>query len=69
MQGIPYKKCGKLIVATDDTELDRLFDLYDRAVKNNAKDVRLVDRHEIKEIEPHCEVFHDYVFEPVYRGR
>lgn len=52
--GIPYKKVGKLIVATDKIELDRLKDLHDRALKNGVPDLRVVDENGIREIEPHC---------------
>lgn len=52
---IPYKKCGKLIVATDDVEVERLKELYDRGLKNNVPDLKLIDGDKIKEIEPYCE--------------
>lgn len=51
---IPYKKCGKLIVATNDVEVSRLMDLYDRGLKNNVPDMKLIDGDKIKEIEPYC---------------
>eukprot|EP00118_Oscarella_pearsei_P017498 m.173931 g.173931 ORF g.173931 m.173931 type:complete len:295 (+) comp39099_c1_seq8:235-1119(+) len=50
----PYKKCGKIIVAVDESELLRLDALYERALQNKVKGVRLIDSHEIKEIEPLC---------------
>lgn len=52
---IPYKKVGKLIVATNQVEVDRLSDLQDRATKNNVPDFRILDGKQIKEVEPHCE--------------
>ncbi|KAM7351937.1 L-2-hydroxyglutarate dehydrogenase [Cochliomyia hominivorax] len=52
---IPYKKCGKLIVATDDVEVTRLMDLHDRGIKNNVPDLQLIDGDKIKEIEPYCQ--------------
>ncbi|OWR41072.1 L-2-hydroxyglutarate dehydrogenase [Danaus plexippus plexippus] len=51
---IKYSKCGKLIVATDRSEVGRLLDLYERGVKNGVKDLKLLDSKEIKELEPHC---------------
>ncbi|XP_046388041.1 L-2-hydroxyglutarate dehydrogenase, mitochondrial [Ischnura elegans] len=54
-KGIPYKKCGKLIVATNELEVSRLMDLYDRAQKNNCPDVKLIEGKDIKKHEPHCE--------------
>lgn len=50
---IPYKKCGKLIVATEEEELPRLDALWDRAIANGCT-VNMVDSAGIKEIEPHC---------------
>ncbi|KAK7865982.1 hypothetical protein R5R35_009408 [Gryllus longicercus] len=51
---IPYKKCGKLIVATDKTECEQLDDLIDRGKKNNVPGMRVLEGHEIKKIEPNC---------------
>lgn len=51
---IPYKKCGKLIVATNEEELSRLDNLFERGQKNNVKDMKMVGAEEIKDIEPNC---------------
>ncbi|KAL1139618.1 hypothetical protein AAG570_006600, partial [Ranatra chinensis] len=51
---IPYKKIGKLIVATDKNEEKNLLELYKRGNENNVKDLRLIDGEQIKEIEPYC---------------
>ncbi|KAG6459218.1 hypothetical protein O3G_MSEX011267 [Manduca sexta] len=53
-KGIKYSKCGKLIVATQRSEVPRLFDLYERGIKNGVKDIQLLDKKEMNEIEPHC---------------
>ena len=39
---LPYKKCGKLIVATREEELPRLDALWDRAIENGCE-VTMVD--------------------------
>ncbi|KDR08345.1 L-2-hydroxyglutarate dehydrogenase, mitochondrial [Zootermopsis nevadensis] len=52
---IPYKKCGKLIVATNPVEEKRLDDLYERGKKNNVKDLEMISAKRIKEIEPMCQ--------------
>jgi L-2-hydroxyglutarate oxidase LhgO len=49
---IPHKNCGKLIVATQERELDLLPPLLEKAKANGAKGVRIVDKKEIREIEP-----------------
>lgn len=51
---IPYKKVGKLIVATNEVELSNLQELFERGQKNNVKDLELIDGARIKEYEPHC---------------
>ncbi|KAF4089833.1 hypothetical protein AMELA_G00042710 [Ameiurus melas] len=51
---IPYKKCGKLIVAVDREEVPRLKALYERGQKNNVKDLTLISAREIREREPYC---------------
>jgi L-2-hydroxyglutarate oxidase len=48
---IPVQVCGKLIVATDDSELPRLRALHERAVANGLP-VRLIDGAQAREYEP-----------------
>lgn len=50
---IPYKLSGKLIVALQEEELPRLEDLYQRGVVNQVPDLRLIEKEEIREIEPY----------------
>ena len=52
---LPYKRCGKLVVATNQIEVDRLESLYSRAIQNKVPDVKLLDDEKaIQEIEPYC---------------
>jgi len=48
---VPYEQCGKLIVATDDAEHERLLDLFERA-RLNQLDVELIDGAELRHLEP-----------------
>ncbi|WP_026734465.1 L-2-hydroxyglutarate oxidase [Fischerella sp. PCC 9605] len=50
--GIDYEVCGKVIVATDEEELPRLENLYQRGLENGIK-VKRISPEEVKEIEPH----------------
>ena len=50
---IAYDMCGKLIVATDDSEVPKLEELFKRGTENGAEGLRMVDREEIKDIEPY----------------
>ena len=42
--GIPYKKVGKLVVATNELEEQRLMALWERASQNGVAGLELVDR-------------------------
>ena len=52
--GIKHRVCGKVIVATSDDEISRLNTLLDRAKENGLAGVRLLNREQLREIEPHC---------------
>jgi len=51
-QNIPYKLCGKVIVAVDETEVERMHNVYERGQANGV-DCRLISKEELKEYEPH----------------
>ncbi|KAG7466162.1 hypothetical protein MATL_G00161870 [Megalops atlanticus] len=53
-KGIPYRRCGKLIVAVEREEIPRLKALYERGQKNNVRDLSIVDAKGIREREPYC---------------
>jgi L-2-hydroxyglutarate oxidase LhgO len=52
---VPYKRCGKLIVATDASQLDRLKSLAAQASRNGVNDIERLDAAEIKRREPAVE--------------
>ena len=49
---IPYKKIGKLIVATDETELRSVEALLHQGEVNGCDDLRIIDRSSISALEP-----------------
>jgi L-2-hydroxyglutarate oxidase len=53
-RNIASERCGKLIVATDDTELARLEELEHRGKANGVPGLRRIDAAEIEQIEPHA---------------
>lgn len=53
--GIPYEECGKLVVATTPDEVPRLKQLHERGVANGVPNLRMLDRNEFRELEPHAE--------------
>lgn len=50
-ENINYERCGKVIVATEEEELQRMRDLYERGLENGL-DVELLNGEEIRQIEP-----------------
>ncbi|KAM6969223.1 L-2-hydroxyglutarate dehydrogenase, mitochondrial isoform 3-T3 [Tautogolabrus adspersus] len=53
-KGLPYNRCGKLIVAVEQEEIPRLKALHERGMKNNVRDLSIVDAKGIREREPYC---------------
>jgi L-2-hydroxyglutarate oxidase len=51
---IPFERCGKLVVALDETELERLAALRERAVANGVPGLEEVGQERIRELEPHA---------------
>lgn len=51
---IPYDLCGKIIVATDASELPALENIYNRGLENGLGELRKIGETEIVEFEPHC---------------
>jgi len=51
---VPYQICGKVIVATNDQEIPRLENLLQRGQANGVSGLRMLDKNQLREIEPHC---------------
>ena len=51
---LPYDECGKLVVALDASELERLRELERRGTANGAPGLRWVEGDEVRAIEPHA---------------
>ncbi len=51
---IPYEQCGKLLVATNEKEHERMLALFERS-KENGLDVELLDAEELHRREPNIE--------------
>ncbi|HYD21575.1 MAG TPA: L-2-hydroxyglutarate oxidase [Flavipsychrobacter sp.] len=52
---IKHDICGKIIVATHESELTHMNKVYANGIANGVEDLRLITAEEIKEIEPYCE--------------
>ncbi len=53
-RGVEARRAGKLIIATDESELGALEELERRGEENGVPGLRRVDAEEIAEIEPHA---------------
>jgi L-2-hydroxyglutarate oxidase len=51
---LPYKITGKVIVAVSDSEVPRLQTLMQRGQANGIPGLRMLQREELLELEPHC---------------
>ncbi|WP_043363615.1 NAD(P)/FAD-dependent oxidoreductase [Belnapia sp. F-4-1] len=51
-RGIPHANCGKLIVATDEAEAEKLASIQARAAANGVPDLRRLERAEALALEP-----------------
>lgn len=54
-RGIPHRRCGKLVVATDEAQLEALHELYAVGIANGVEDLRLLTAAEAQQFE--SEVF------------
>lgn len=50
---IRHEICGKIIVATSESELTPLQNIYNRGVSNQLDHIKLLSVEELKELEPH----------------
>ena len=52
--GIRYELCGKVVVALEQSELERLGNIRVRAEANGVEGIREISGEELRELEPHC---------------
>ena len=52
--GVPHERCGKVIVARDESELPALDELERRGRENAVPDLRRLDEAGLHELEPHA---------------
>ncbi len=60
---LPIRRCGKLVVARNESELPQLDELYRRGVANGVT-LRMVNAQEAREIEPRAKVFERAIWSP-----
>lgn len=52
--GIPYERCGKVVVATTAEELPRLEELHRRGTANGVAGMEMIGPERLRELEPHA---------------
>jgi L-2-hydroxyglutarate oxidase LhgO len=52
---IGHQRLGKIVVATDKSEVGKLEELYQQGLSNGTTDLRLLSRQEVKKLEPNVE--------------
>ncbi|MEM6432053.1 MAG: L-2-hydroxyglutarate oxidase [Deinococcota bacterium] len=51
---VPYDDCGKVVVASYETEVERLENIFERGVANGVPGLEMIDVHRLKDIEPYA---------------
>lgn len=51
-RSLPYDECGKVVVAQNSVEEERLEGIFAKSVANGVPGVRLIDRAELADVEP-----------------
>ena len=53
---VPFKRCGSLIIAKTDEEVETIEKIYNRAIQRGTKDVLILESEYIYEMEPNLNV-------------
>ncbi|MCK4491205.1 MAG: FAD-dependent oxidoreductase, partial [Candidatus Altiarchaeales archaeon] len=49
---VPYQRVGKLVVAKDKSEVERLYKLKETGERNGVRNLKIIDREEMRRVEP-----------------
>ena len=52
---IQHDVCGKVVVATEEWELEQMDKIFERGIENGTEGIEKINADQIKEIEPFCE--------------
>ena len=53
-RGVPYRLCGKVVVALDESQLPGLEELFRRGSANGAEGLEIIGPERLRELEPHA---------------
>ncbi|MCF7918461.1 MAG: NAD(P)/FAD-dependent oxidoreductase [Candidatus Cloacimonetes bacterium] len=51
-KNIPHRRCGKLVIATEDAEIPALLALRDNGIKNGVTGLEIIDKQACRELAP-----------------
>ena len=51
-KGVDHSRTGELVVATEQEQLQQINKLHDQAMSNGVSDVQLLDRDDVRDLEP-----------------
>ncbi len=63
IKNIPVNACGKLVVANDAQELEKLYELEKRG-KSNGSSIKIIDEEKTKSIDPNVRTFKKALYSP-----
>ncbi|MBL8014260.1 MAG: L-2-hydroxyglutarate oxidase, partial [Candidatus Omnitrophica bacterium] len=63
-KGLLINECGKLVVAQNQEELEKLFELEQRGKRNGSK-IELIDEKRAQEIEPNVKTYKQALYSPL----
>ncbi len=52
---VPFKKCGSLVLGFNDEDMKHIHELYERGLMNKIPDMKILNKSEIKKIEPNVQ--------------
>lgn len=61
--GLKINPCAKVVVATDETELDALYELERRGIKNGVN-VEIIDQKRLSQIDPNVKTYRYALYSP-----
>jgi len=51
---VPHEVCGKVVVATDESEIPFMNKIFDNGIANDTEDIEKITADQVREIEPEC---------------
>lgn len=49
---VPFKRIGSLVIASSKEEMESINELYERGIKNNIPEMKILDKNSVRDLEP-----------------